>query len=364
MKYFSLKTKKWLKTQIKPEQTNREMKRSHAGFNSFHDERKILAGFFIYQEEFYLLKYITKRLICLIPVLLGISLLTFSLSKLAPGDPAEIMLTRTGIEPTAQLLQQVRAEMGLDKPVYLQYTKWIADVVRGDLGKSLRTGTPVAQELLHRLPATFQLTLVGLLVTVLMAFPLGILSAVYKNSWVDHLSRTFSFLFASLPSYWLGLLLIYYLAVQWNLLSVMGKKDFSDLIMPGLTLGLGMAATYTRLLRASVLEVLGQDFIMAARARGLKESLVILRNALKYAFLSVITLLGMSLGHLLGGTVIVENIFAWPGVGRYAMEAIFSRDYPVIQGYVLWMALIFVGINLLVDISYRLIDPRIRLGER
>lgn len=308
--------------------------------------------------------FLIKRLIYLIPVLLGVSVLTFSLSQIAPGDPAEILLRQSGVEPTVEAITALREELGLNKPVLMQYFSWLGQVLQGDLGTSYRTGQPVTEEILDRLPATIELALAGLLVMVLLAFPLGILAALFKNTGLDHLSRLFAFVGASMPSYWLGLLLILFFAVKNPLFPVMGRGTWLHLVLPAVTLGLGMAATYTRLLRASMLEVLGQEFIVAARARGLKERVVILANALKNALLPVVTIFGISFGHLLGGTVIVETIFAWPGVGKFVVDSIFNRDYPVIQGYVLWMSVIFVMANLLVDLSYRYLDPRIRLGRR
>ncbi|WP_028309007.1 nickel ABC transporter permease [Desulfitibacter alkalitolerans] len=307
--------------------------------------------------------YILQRLLYLIPVFFGVSLLTYSLSKLAPGDPAEIKLRQAGFEPTQQMLEATRQQMGLNDPEYVQFLNWLSGVLKGDLGVSFYSGTPVTQEILYRLPATFELTFAALIVMIAIAMPVGVLAAVYKGTWVDNISRVFAFLGASMPAFWLGLILMYYLSVKYTIFPVMGRHGIDSLVLPAVTLGMGMAATYTRLLRASILEVLGQDYIMAARARGLKERIVIVNHALKNALISIVTLLGMSLGFLLGGTVIVETVFSWPGVGKYAVEAIFNRDYPVIQGYVLWMAVIFVLANLLVDISYRFLDPRIRLGR-
>lgn len=293
--------------------------------------------------------------------MLGVSLLTFSISRLAPGDPAEILLRERGQDPTLEAIAAVREELGLHQPLAMQYLHWLGRVLRGDLGRSFRSGRPVLGELTGRFPATLQLTLAGLSVMLLIALPVGILAAVYKNRALDHASRIFALLGTSMPSFWLGLLLIYYLSVQLSLLPVMGRGTAAHLILPALTLGTGMAATYARLLRAGMLEVLGQDYITAARSRGLGENLIIIRHALKNALLPVVTAFGMSLGHMLGGTVIVETIFAWPGLGRYIVESIFNRDYPVIQGYVLFMALVFVLLNLLVDLSYRFFDPRIRM---
>ncbi len=309
-------------------------------------------------------RYIVKRLLYLILVMLGVSVLTFSLSQLAPGDPAELILRDSGVEPTPEAVQAMRQHLGLDEPGVIRYGKWLWAVAGGDFGSSFRTGRPVFQDLMTRFPATIELTLAGLAVMLAIALPVGILSACFKNTFIDHLSRLFALLGASIPSYWLGLLLIYFFAVKWQLLPVTGRGDGTHLLLPAFTLGLGMSATYGRLLRASMLEILGQDYILAARARGLQEFTVLVKNALKNAILPVVTAFGMSLGHLLGGTVIVETIFAWPGIGRFVVQAIFERDYPVIQGYVLFMALIFVLVNLTVDLSYKYFDPRIRLEGR
>lgn len=294
----------------------------------------------------------------------GVSLLTFGMVHLTPGDPAEILLRMEGINATPQAVEALREKLGLNNPLPVQYGHWISKVVRGDLGVSFETGRPVLEELGQRLPATVELTVAGTIVVLLISLPLGLFSAVFKNTLIDHLGRFFALVGASLPSFWLGLILIYILAVKYSLLPVMGRGGLSHLVLPALTLGLGMSATYARLLRASMLEILGLDFIQAARARGLTENTVLLGHAFKNALLPLVTAFGMSLGHLMGGTVIVETIFAWPGMGHYLVDSIFGRDYAVVQGYVLMMALIFVVLNLLVDISYAYIDPRMRIAKK
>ncbi|AOY78167.1 nickel ABC transporter permease subunit NikB [Clostridium formicaceticum] len=303
-------------------------------------------------------------MVFLLLVMLGVSFLAFSMSHLTPGDPAEVILRMDSIDPTPEAVALMRERMGLNDPVLVQYGKWLLKAVQGDLGVSFRTRRSVLEELLQRLPATVELTLAGTVVLLLVSIPLGLLSAFYKNTKIDHFSRFFALIGASLPSFWLGLIFIYFFAVKYSLFPVMGRGSMLHLVLPGLTLGLGMSATYARLLRASMLEVLGQDFIQAARARGLKEKTILIGHALKNALLPLVTVFGMSLGHLLGGTVIVETIFAWPGIGKYLVEAIFTRDYPVVQGYVLLMALIFVTVNLMIDISYTFIDPRMRLSGK
>ncbi|AIS52197.1 nickel transport system permease protein NikB [Thermoanaerobacter kivui] len=306
-------------------------------------------------------RYLIKRLLYLIPVMFGVSIITFGLINLVPGDPAELILRSGGVEPTKEAIEALREELGLNDPLYVQYGRWLWRVLHGDLGKSFRTGQPVAEEIFSRFPATLELTCAAMVFMVCLAPLAGILSALYRHTFIDHLSRLGALLGTSLPGFWLGLLLIYLFAVKLGLLPVMGRGGPEHLVLPAVTLGFGLAAVYARILRASMLEVLGQDYIRVARAKGLKEKWVIGRHALKNALLPAVTLLGMSFGHLLGGAVIVETIFAWPGVGKFAVDSIFNRDYPVIQGYALFMAVVFVLINLLVDLSYVFLDPRIRL---
>lgn len=309
-------------------------------------------------------QYLLKRLLCLVPVMLGVSIITFALINLAPGDPAELMLRSEGVEPTREAVEALRRELGLNAPVHVRYARWLWNTLHFDLGKSYRTARPVTGEILDRFPATLELTVAALVFVILFAVPAGILSSLYRNALIDHLSRMLALLGASLPGFWLGLLLIYFFSVKLGILPVMGRGSLKHLVLPAVTLGLAMAAVYARLLRASMLEVLGQDFIKVARAKGLQEKWVIGRHALKNAILPAVTIFGMSFGNLLGGAVIIETIFAWPGIGKFAVDSIFNRDYPVIQGYALFMAMIFVLANLLVDISYRLLDPRIRLERR
>ncbi|MEW6573378.1 MAG: nickel ABC transporter permease [Bacillota bacterium] len=306
-------------------------------------------------------RYLLKRLFYLVPVMLGVSVVTFGLINLAPGDPAEVILRTGGVEPTREAVETLRAELGLDDPLYVRYGRWLRDVVRLDLGDSFRTGYPVTEEILSRLPATLELTCAALVFMVLLALPAGILAALYRHAFLDHLSRFTALFGASVPSFWLGLMLIYFFAVKLRLLPVMGRGGLGHLVLPAVTLGFGMAAVYARILRAGMLDALGQDYIRVARAKGLHEKWVVGRHALKNALLPAVTLLGMSFGHLLGGAAIVETVFAWPGVGKFAVDSIFARDYPVIQGYALFMAGVFVLVNLLVDVSYTFLDPRIRL---
>lgn len=296
--------------------------------------------------------------------MLGVSIVTFLLVELAPGDPAEIILMKRDIDLTPEALAVARRQMGLEGPVYLRYLTWLGRVISGDLGVSYTSGEPVLKEIISRLPATLELAAGGLVAMILIALPLGIAAALFNKTIVDHLSRLIALLGASLPSFYLGLLLISYLAVRWEWLPVMGTGSWRHLLLPSLTLGFGLAATYARLLRAGLLEVLQLDYVRAARARGLKEAAVVGRHALRNALIPLVTVFGLSVGSLLGGTMVVEQVFAWPGVGRLAVQAIFNRDITILQGYALLMAVIYVLINLAVDLSYRYLDPRVRLGEK
>jgi peptide/nickel transport system permease protein len=302
--------------------------------------------------------FIIKRLLYLIPVMIGVSIITFALINLAPGDPAELMLRAEGMEPSREAVEALREDLGLNEPVHVRYGQWLWGVMHFDMGNSYRTGRPVAEELVDRFPATLELTIAALLFVLLFAVPAGILAALYRHAFIDHLSRILALLGASLPGFWLGLLLIYFFSVKLGIFPVMGRGGPQHLVLPAVTLGFTMAATYARLLRASMLDVLGQDFIKVARAKGLQEKWVIGRHALKNAVIPAVTMFGMSFGNLLGGSVIIETIFAWPGIGKFAVDSIFNRDYPVIQGYVFFMALIFVLANLLVDISIEAISKR------
>ncbi|WP_298202372.1 nickel/cobalt ABC transporter permease [Desulfosporosinus sp.] len=307
-------------------------------------------------------RFIVRRIISLVPVLLGISLLTFVLIHLVPVDPAEVYLRLSLIPPTDEAVAVIRAEMGLNKPLHQQYFDWLWRVAHLDFGRSFVTRKPVMAELLYYFPATLKLAAASLLIVLLISIPAGVFSALYKDTAFDHMCRIFAFVAASMPSFWLGFVLIYILSLELDLLPAYGRGTLFHLVLPAVTLALGAAAVYTRLLRTSMLENLNQNFVLYARARGLKEKLIIVRHVLKNALIPVVIAFGMTLGHMLAGSVIVENVFAWPGVGRYIVSSIFNRDYPVIQAYALFMAVVFVLLNLLVDIICGLLDPRIRLG--
>lgn len=308
--------------------------------------------------------YVLHRLFLLLPVWLGITLLAFGLGRLAPGDPARLIAQQLADgPPTSAQVEQVRREFGLDDPLPVQYGRWVGNLLRGDLGQSFKSGAPVLRELSSRFPATLQLAVAGLLVSLAISLPLGILAAVRRGSSVDHLSRVAALAGASLPSFWLGFLLIIVFAVVLRLLPVAGRGSLQHLILPGLTLGFGMAAPLTRLTRSSMLDVLGDEYIQTARAKGLAERTVILRHAFRNALIPVVTVAGMSFGHLLGGAVIVETVFAWPGIGKFVIDSILARDYPLLQGYVLFMGTLFVLINLAVDMVYVWLDPRVRMSR-
>ncbi len=309
--------------------------------------------------------YILRRLALLVIVVFGVTIATFALMHIAPGDPAEMVaIARYGLENlTAEEVENIRISEGLDAPVWIQYFHWGAHIVQGDFGRSLVTGDPVAREIMARAPATLLLALASLLVSLLVALPAGLISAVKQNSPLDSAARIGAMLGASMPNFWLALLLVLLFSVTLGWFPVFGYGTFSHLILPAVTLGAGLAAVTARLTRSSMLEVLQQDYIITARSQGFSERSIIFRHALKNAFIPVVTVIGMQLGHLLEGTVVVESIFAWPGLGKLLVDSIYARDYALIQACVLLFAVFFVVINLLVDILYVILDPRIRYGE-
>lgn len=308
--------------------------------------------------------YIIRRFLLLIPILIVISLISFSLIHLAPGDPAIVILRAGGVQQiTEEALAQVRQEMGLDDPFLVQYARWLGRVLQMDFGNSVRTGTPVAELLLTRLPATLQLSGVAMVIALLISVPLGIITAVKQHSLIDQIGRFFAFMGASMPSFWLSLLLIYWFAVLLGWLPALGYGEPKHVILPAVALSLGIAPTYTRLLRSSMIEILNQQYIVVARSKGLHERVVVLKHALQNALIPFVTVFGISLAHLVSGAVVIETIFSWPGVGKLIVDAILTRDYFIVQGFVLVSATAFVLINLLVDLSYAVIDPRIRIGQ-
>ncbi len=309
-------------------------------------------------------RYVFVRILSIIPLWLGISVLAFVLSNFAPGDPATVIAHRLfDAPPSEEQIAAIRLEYHLDDPLPVRYARWLASAVQGDLGISFRTKEPVLKELTTHFPATLEIACLALIIALIIALPLGILSAVRHRSWLDHTARVGALIGASLPSYWLGYLLILLFAVVLGWLPVAGRETMSGAILPSVTLSIGMAATLTRLTRSSLLEILGEDFIRTARAKGLTERVVICRHALKGALIPVLTMTGIAFGHLLGGAVIVEGIFAWQGIGFLLVNSIYDRDYPMIQGFVLFMGLIFTLLNLVVDLLYLRLDPRIRFAK-
>ena len=306
-------------------------------------------------------KKIAKRLIQIIIVLFGISFITFALTYISPGDPVRNMFIATGSIPSEEVLNQVREEMGLNRPFLVQYVSWLTGCLRGDFGTSYSTKKAVIDMLLARLKPTMQLALFSLILMMVISVPAGMISAVKKNKLPDILVRGMTFFGVSIPNVWFGLMLKYVVAYKFKLLPVTSLTlDFKRMIMPAVTLAFAMSAKYTRQVRTAVLEELDQDYVTGARCRGIKESVIFWRHVFPNALLPLITMLGLSLGSLLGGTAVVEVIFSYPGLGGLAVDAINAMDYPVIQGYVLWIALIYMVINLIVDISYSYLDPRIR----
>jgi peptide/nickel transport system permease protein len=311
------------------------------------------------------LQFIIRRLFYLVPVWLGISLIAFALANMTPGDPARLALQRElGRQPTAEETADARDRLGLDDPAPVRYVRWLGDAVTGDLGESYRTGKPVLSSLAERFPMTLQIAGGGLVLAIAIAIPIGIVAAVYRRGPIDHLSRILALLGASMPSYWVAYLLILLLSVRLGWLPVAGSETWKHAIMPAVTLGIGGSASLMRLTRAEMLETLGQDYIRTARAKGLRNRTMLVRHALRNTMIPISTVLGMRFAGMLGGAVIVETIFSWPGIGKLVVDAIFDRDYPMIQGFVLFMGTVFLLVNLLVDLGYGLIDPRIRLTSR
>jgi len=303
--------------------------------------------------------FLVKRILSVIPILLLAVLILTGLIHLSPVDPAQAYLSAAHIQPTDELLTAKRAEFGLDQPFYKQYIDAVIRLAQLDFGTSYLSGKPVLEDVLLRLPPTVELALTSLLLALVISIPLGFLAGIKKNGFFDHLSRGIAFIGASIPSFWLGYLFIFFFAVKLDWFPVGGTGSVMHLILPALTLAFPLIALYTRLLRGSVIEALNEPYVLFARTRGLKEGRILGKHVLRMAIPPMITGLGMNLGKLLTGTIIVETVFSWPGFGRYFIEAIFDRDMPVIQGYVFLAALVFIGSSLLVDIIQAVLDPRL-----
>jgi ABC-type dipeptide/oligopeptide/nickel transport system permease component len=301
-----------------------------------------------------------KRLLGTIPVIFGVLLLTFVLVHAIPGDPVEVMLGESASSADREVLRQ---NLGLDEPLAIQFFQYVSKVAQGDLGVSIHSKKPIVDLLAERLPATIKLAALALMIAISIGVPLGIVAALKVDRWADNLATVMSLTISAMPHFWLGPLLMMVFALWLGLLPVSGMDANTSMILPALTLGFGLAAILTRMTRASMLEVLHEDFIRTARAKGLPEKTVILKHALRAALLPIVTVLGLQLGSLLAGTVITETVFAWDGIGRLLVESIEKRDYPVTQACVLVIALTYVFVNLLTDIIYTRIDPRVRFSS-
>lgn len=307
--------------------------------------------------------YALKRLLQLIPILLAITFLSYGMMRIAGSDVVEQKMENTSGTVSQEMIDNARAELGLDKPFVVQYFTWLGNLLRGDMGTSYVSNMPVFSTFVSKLPATLLLTAVSILLTVLISIPLGIWSAVKQNTATDYVIRTASFIGNSLPNFFVSLLLMYLFAIRLGWFPVIsGGVSLQSVALPALTLAIAMSAKYLRQVRATVLDELEKDYVLGARARGVKFSTTLIKSVMKASLVTIITLLTLSIGSLLGGTAIVESIFMWDGVGKLAVDAINMRDYPIIQAYVMWMAIIYVVVNLITDLSYHFLDPRIRLG--
>lgn len=307
--------------------------------------------------------YALKRLLQLIPILLAITFLSYGMMRIAGSDVVEQKMENTSGTVSQEMIDNARAELGLDKPFVVQYFTWLGNLLRGDMGTSYVSNKPVFSTFVSKLTATLLLTAVSILLTVLISIPLGIWSAVKQNTATDYVIRTASFIGNSLPNFFVSLLLMYFFAIRLGWFPVIsGGVSLQSVALPALTLAIAMSAKYLRQVRATVLDELSKDYVLGARARGVKFSTTLIKSVMKASLVTIITLLTLSIGSLLGGTAIVESIFMWDGVGKLAVDAINMRDYPIIQAYVMWMAIIYVVVNLITDLSYHFLDPRIRLG--
>ncbi len=306
-------------------------------------------------------RYLTQRFLVTIPVVLGVTVAVFSMLHAVPGDPIRMMLGEFQTSP--EQVAQLKSQLHLDEPLPQQYGRFIAGAVQGDLGYSIRSKRPVLDEILDNLPSTLMLTLVGLSIAVLFGMTLGVFAAIKQNTWGDVSAMIMAMLGVSMPSFWLGLLLIFTFSLRLGWFPATGGGGIDHLVLPALTLGLGASAIIARLTRSTMLEVLRQDYITTARAKGLPGSIVILRHALRNALIPTVTILGLQFGQLLAGTVVIETVFGRPGIGRLIVGAILEKDFPLVQGIVLFIAIAYVLINLAVDLLYAVLDPRIRYGQ-
>lgn len=309
-------------------------------------------------------RYILGRILQMIPVLLLVSLIVFGIMRVLPGDPALLMLQGAeGGVTTPERLEALRERMGLNDPVVVQYWSFLTGALTGDLGESIRFREPVLDMVLDRLGSTIELALAGLGVSILVGVPLGMIAAMRRGGWIDAFTMTFSYVGASMPVFFLGLILIYLFAFGMGLFPSAGGTGWRSLVLPGVTLGLINAGLIARLMRSSMLEVLGEDYMRTGRAKGVPPGLLLRRHGIKNALIPVVTILGLQFGNMLAGTVVTETVFSRPGIGRMIVTAILAKDYPLIQGAVLFLSIIYVTANLIVDIAYAWLDPRIRYGD-
>ncbi len=307
-----------------------------------------------------MLRYLIRRLVLTIPVLIGVATLVFALIHFIPGDPAQAML---GEGATPEEVNQLRERLGLNRPILVQYGSFLRGLVRGDLGISLRNDQPVTRQILERVPATAELAFASMTVAILIAVPLGIVAAVWRGTGIDFSAMTLSLVGISVPNFWLGPLLAIIFAVELGWLPVGGRGTLAHLVLPAVTLGAALAAILARMTRASLLEELGEPYVLAARAKGVSRTRAILHHAFRNSLIPIVTILGLQFGVVLTGAVITETIFAWPGIGRLLIQSISFRDYPLVQGCVLLIAVTYVGVNLLTDLTYSFLDPRIRVDR-
>lgn len=306
-------------------------------------------------------RFVIYRIVSIIPVLIGISVAVFFMVRLVPGDPIDIMYANRP-KPTPEQRAAIEREMGLNLPIHRQYVRYVAGVVQGDLGDSFRTKQPVAEQIRARLPNTIKLTLASLAVALVLGIVAGVLSATFRNSWIDRISMLIAVGGVSIPAFWLGLMLILVFSVRLGWFPVAGARTWQHLVLPSVTLGLVVSAVLARITRASMLEALNQDYVRTARAKGLREFFVVGRHAFRNAMIPVVTIVGLLIGNLLAGAFIIEAVFGYPGIGLLAVNALQTRDFPMIQGIVLFVAVVYVVINVLVDILYAFIDPRIKFS--
>lgn len=309
------------------------------------------------------MKYALQRFLQLIPILFGITFLSFLLMYMAGSDAVTEMYSNRGVEVAQEIIDAKKVELGLNLPFFQQYVSWLWAMLHGNMGVSYVTGEPVLESFLQKLPATLLLTTASIVLTIVISIPLGIVAAIRHDKTEDLILRFFSFIGNALPNFFVGMLLMQLLGIQLRILPVISSGiDWQSAVMPTLTLAIAMSAKYLRQVRSTVLEELNKDYVLGAKARGVSYKVILWKNVLKASMLTIMTLLALSIGSLLGGTAIIESIFMWDGVGKLAVDAINMRDYPLIQAYVMWMAMIYVVVNLAADLLYHHLDPRIRLG--